>query len=230
MTTADVPVMCSVGGGELKDERAVHLALETEFRGAVGAVLSPEIDNDIVAKIKKRVDIPVVVTVVSEKKTLSEEIESGADILNVSGADNTCRIIERIRNKYPYIPIIATGGPTDDSIRETIDCGADAITYTPPTNAELFKEDHAAFPENLEIKKKPAVGRIFTAQLNILPVRAPTRMNKPSPIIRPISQNLVNRVSRISSVRSILRCPNMITANIMTNKYCSRILSDSLPK
>ena len=142
MTTADVPVMCSVGGGELKDERAVHLALETEFRGAVGAVLSPEIDNDIVAKIKKRVDIPVVVTVVSEKEDIERRIESGADILNVSGA-------ERIRNKYPYIPIIATGGPTDDSIRETIDCGADAITYTPPTNAELFKKTMQLFRENL---------------------------------------------------------------------------------
>ena len=149
MTTADVPVMCSVGGGELKDERAVHLALETEFRGAVGAVLGPEIDNEIIAKIKKRIDIPVVVTVVSEKEDIERRIESGADILNVSGAENTCRIIERIRNKYPYIPIIATGGPTDDSIRETIDCGADAITYTPPTSAELFKKTMQLFRENL---------------------------------------------------------------------------------
>ena len=47
------------------------------------------------------------------------------------------------------IPIIATGGPTDDSIRETIDCGADAITYTPPTNAELFKKTMQLFRENL---------------------------------------------------------------------------------
>ena len=131
MATADIPVMCSVGGGELDDKRAVNLALEAEFRGAMGAVLSPEVENDVIAKIKKRIDIPVVVTVVSEK----EDVER--------------RIIERIRNKYPYIPIIATGGPTDDSIRETIDCGADAITYTPPTNGELFKKTMQLFRENL---------------------------------------------------------------------------------
>ncbi|MEG0257124.1 MAG: hydrolase [Christensenella sp.] len=149
MTTADVPVMCSVGGGEVDDKRAVNLALEAEFRGAMGAVLSPQVENDMIARIKKRVDIPVVVTIVSEKEDIERRVESGADILNVSGADNTCAIIERIRNQYPYIPIIATGGPTDDSIRETIDCGADAITYTPPSNAELFKKTMQLFREKL---------------------------------------------------------------------------------
>ncbi len=149
MATADIPVMCSVGGRELDDKRAVNLALEAEFRGAMGAVLSPETDNEIIAKIKKRIDIPVVVTVVSEKEDVERRIESGADILNVSGAGNTCSIIERIRNKYPYIPIIATGGPSDDSIRETIACGADAITYTPPANGELFKKTMQLFRETL---------------------------------------------------------------------------------
>ena len=32
------------------------------------------------------------------------------------------------------------GGPTDDTIRATIEAGANAITYTPPTSAELFAE------------------------------------------------------------------------------------------
>ena len=38
------------------------------------------------------------------------------------------------------MPIIATGGNTAESIRRTIDAGANAITYTPPTNGEIFKE------------------------------------------------------------------------------------------
>jgi len=37
------------------------------------------------------------------------------------------------------VPIIATGGPTPETIMETIEAGANAITYTPPTNAEIFK-------------------------------------------------------------------------------------------
>ncbi|MDY6006557.1 MAG: hydrolase, partial [Gemmiger sp.] len=36
-------------------------------------------------------------------------------------------------------PIIATGGRTEESIAETIAAGANAITYTPPSPAELFK-------------------------------------------------------------------------------------------
>ena len=40
----------------------------------------------------------------------------------------------------PEVPIIATGGPTEETIMSTIEAGANAITYTPPTNGELFAE------------------------------------------------------------------------------------------
>ena len=36
------------------------------------------------------------------------------------------------------MPIIATGGPTGESITETIEAGADCISYTPPSTAEIF--------------------------------------------------------------------------------------------
>ena len=36
------------------------------------------------------------------------------------------------------VPIIATGGPTEESILRTIQAGANAITYTPPSNGVLF--------------------------------------------------------------------------------------------
>ena len=38
----------------------------------------------------------------------------------------------------PDVPIIATGGPTEESILRTIQAGANAITYTPPSNGVLF--------------------------------------------------------------------------------------------
>lgn len=43
------------------------------------------------------------------------------------------------------IPIIETGGPTEESIRNTIESGANAITWTPPSNAEIFKTVMAAY-------------------------------------------------------------------------------------
>ena len=48
-------------------------------------------------------------------------------------------IVAEIRAQYPDMPIMATGGPSDESILRTIDAGANAITYTPPSSAELFK-------------------------------------------------------------------------------------------
>ena len=38
------------------------------------------------------------------------------------------------------VPIIATGGKTGESILRTIESGANAITYTPPSTYELFQE------------------------------------------------------------------------------------------
>ncbi|MEF9863579.1 MAG: hydrolase [Christensenellaceae bacterium] len=153
ITTADIPVMCDVGGELNRKERVIHLAMEAEFRGASGAVVNALADNEMIAKIKQVVDIPVIVTIASAKEDIEGRIESGADILNVSGADQTCKIVEIIRNKYPYIPIMATGGPTDDTILETIECGADAITYTPPTNAEIFRKKMQIYREKLDSKK-----------------------------------------------------------------------------
>jgi len=48
-------------------------------------------------------------------------------------------IVRSIRERYPKIPIIATGGQTEETILATIRAGANAITYTPPTSAQLFK-------------------------------------------------------------------------------------------
>lgn len=82
----------------------------------------------------------LVYTVVSEQADVAGKLAAGVDFLNVSGAARTPEIVAHIREQFPEVPIIATGGPTDDTIRATIEAGANAITYTPPTSAELFSE------------------------------------------------------------------------------------------
>ena len=84
------------------------------------------------------VDIPVVITVVSAHTDIGSRLEAGADFLNVSGAAATPEIVAEIRRDFPKVPIIATGGPTEESILRTIQAGANAITYTPPSNGVLF--------------------------------------------------------------------------------------------
>ena len=136
---ADVPVFCGVGGGITTGKRVVNLALDAEFEGAIGVVVNAPTPNDVIRAIRDTIDIPVVVTVVSEKTDFKARVEAGASILNVSGAAKTPDIVKKIRDQLPDIPIIATGGPTDETIMACIEAGANAITYTPPTTGELFK-------------------------------------------------------------------------------------------
>lgn len=137
---ADVPVFCGVGGGITQGKRVINLALDAEFKGAMGVVLNSPTKDEIVRKVRSTIDIPVVVTVVSENDDVAKRIEAGATIINVSGGANTPKIVKRIREEFPEFPIIATGGPNDDTIRETIEAGANAITYTPPTSGKAMSE------------------------------------------------------------------------------------------
>lgn len=139
ITVSDVPVFCGVGGGTTTGKRVINLAMDAEFQGAIGVVVNAPTPNETLTRLKERIDIPIVVTVVSEREDIGARIESGAAILNVSGASKSPAIVRSIRAQFPEVPIIATGGPTEESIQRTIEAGANAITYTPPTSAEIFK-------------------------------------------------------------------------------------------
>ncbi len=150
MQAADLPVFAGVGGGVTRGMRVVNLANDAEHEGAFGVVVNAPTDNEVVGMLKRVLDIPVVVTVVSDKTDVAARIEAGADILNVSGAQHTPAIVGSIREKFPDVPIIATGGPTEETILETIRAGANAITYTPPSNGELFAQSMARYRRELD--------------------------------------------------------------------------------
>ncbi|MCL2678596.1 MAG: hydrolase [Clostridiales bacterium] len=139
MAVADMPVLCGVGGGITNGLRSVNIALHAEFQGALAVVLNAPTPNETISAVSCTIDIPVIITIVSELTDFMEKIESGANILNVSGGVKTAEIVAKIRESNKTIPIIATGGPTEATIMRTIEAGANAITYTPPTNAQLSK-------------------------------------------------------------------------------------------
>lgn len=138
ITAADVPVFCGVGGGTTYGKRVINLALDAEFKGAMGVVMNAPISNDIVKQVRDTIDIPIIVTIISEDEDIEKRIEAGATIFNVSGGKSTAKIVRNIRERYPSFPIIATGGPTEETIEETIRAGANAITYTPPTASSIM--------------------------------------------------------------------------------------------
>ncbi|MDO5028519.1 MAG: hydrolase [Bacillota bacterium] len=138
---SSVPAFVGVGGGPTPAKRAVEMALLAELKGAYGVVLNAPTHLETIRQVAEHLDIAVVCTVASLDDHYMEKIKAGANILNVSGGKNTAKIVKEIRDKVgPHFPIIATGGPTDETILETIMAGANAITYTPPTTAEIFEK------------------------------------------------------------------------------------------
>ncbi len=140
LQAADIPVFAGVGGGLTTGTRVVNLANFTEMQGASGVVVNAPTAPETIARIRENVDIPVVVTVVRMCDQVHEQIRAGASILNVAAAGNTAQIVRQLRQQYPDMPIMASGGPTDESILATIEAGANAITWTPPSNKEVFSE------------------------------------------------------------------------------------------
>ena len=140
INVSDVPVFVGVGGGITTGKRSVRLAIQAEIQGAYGVVLNAPTSDEVIRQIKEVVDIPVVITVVSAHTDIRSRLAAGVDFLNVSGAAATPEIMAGIRREFPEVPIIATGGPTEESILRTIRAGANAVTYTPPTNGALFAQ------------------------------------------------------------------------------------------
>ncbi len=149
ITASDIPVFCGVGGGTTTGKRVINIAMDAEFQGAIGVVVNAPTPNEIIRQLNMKIDIPIVITVASDKTDIQSRLNAGASILNVSCAGKTPAVVKEIRRRFPEVPIIATGGPTVESIRETIDAGANTITYTPPTSAELFKNLMNKYREEL---------------------------------------------------------------------------------
>lgn len=135
------PVLAGVGGGTTAGGRVRDIALDAELHGATAVVLNAPTKTDFVRELAEFIDIPIILSIISIDENLEERmLHSGANIVNVSGGKHTVEIIKALREIDETFPIIATGGPSRDSIEAAIDAGANAITYTPPTNGEIFRD------------------------------------------------------------------------------------------
>lgn len=137
MTVAQQPMFVGVGGGTTAGGRVVELAMMAEMQGVAGVVLNGPATPEIVENVMSVVDIPVVATVLDDDVTVDLKVLSGAAILNVAAGRRTAEVVRAIRERHPDVPIIASGGKTEESILATVEAGADAVVWTPPTAQEL---------------------------------------------------------------------------------------------
>lgn len=146
--SADIPILAGIGGGLTHGERSMNMSLFAESLGSLAVVLNAPTPVTTIQRVEEVIDIPIILTVVSAKTDLAPYLAAGVDIVNISGAAATVEIIKSVRQRYPELPIIATGGPTDATIAAAIAAGANAISYTPPSNGALFKAKMAHYRED----------------------------------------------------------------------------------
>lgn len=145
--TADIPVFSGVGGGLTQGMRSAYMSLFAEAQGSMGVVLNGPTPIETIKMVDEAIDIPIISTVTSIHTPIDEKLAAGVDMINISAGKDTAATVRYFRGKYPELPIIATGGPTESSIHETIIAGANAITYTPPSNGELFSKKMKKYRE-----------------------------------------------------------------------------------
>lgn len=138
---AECPVFAGVAGSVTTGIRSVELAMQSEMQGALGVVANAATRPGVIASIARSVDIPIVVTTGAFSDYMKKQLAAGAQIVNVSAGKDTPQVVSEIRDHYPDLPIIASGGGTPESIRTTIAAGADAISWTPPSMRELEREN-----------------------------------------------------------------------------------------
>ena len=151
INVAPMPVFVGVGGGITNGIRSAMIAKDSEGDGAWGVVVNAPVTNENIKMIANVVDIPVIATVIHENVDVQARLDAGVSILNVSAAARTPEVVRKIREKFPKVPIIATVGTTPETILATIEAGADCISYTPPSTAEIFADIMKSYREQEDV-------------------------------------------------------------------------------
>ena len=145
LTVAQMPLFVGVGGGTTTGPRVTELAMVAEMQGAAGVVINAPAPAETIETTMSMVDIPVIATVTEDDEITECKILAGAAIINVAAGARTAQVVASIRAHHPEIPILASGGGREDHILATIDAGADAITWTPPSAQQLQSQMMAKY-------------------------------------------------------------------------------------
>lgn len=127
---ANAPVLAGIGGGLTTGKRSARIGMLAEENSASAVVLNGPTTTETIDYVSGYVDIPIIYTVITKNVYLQDYIDAGVKIFNVAGGVKTPELVRWVREQFPDFPIIASGGKTDAQILETIEAGANAITYT----------------------------------------------------------------------------------------------------
>ncbi|SMO51658.1 hypothetical protein [Gracilimonas mengyeensis] len=133
------PVFCDAGGGFLREEQTIQSAKTAFEIGASGVVISKPTSPDIIARIRKEITGKLIYTVMYDGEEVEELADAGVDVFNIATGEYTAESVAKVKELVPNVPVMASGGPYDSTILETIEMGADAIVFNPPTATEILR-------------------------------------------------------------------------------------------
>lgn len=151
-SVAPIPILAGIGGGLTKGLRSVTVGRFAEEMGVNGVVLNAPTSFETIRVVRRGLDVPIFYTVVNKQVDLKKLIRIGVSAFNVAAAAETTDVVAWIRQElkddYPDFPIIASGGRTDQSILDTIEAGANAITFPASSLTEtIFKDKMKRYRE-----------------------------------------------------------------------------------
>lgn len=168
LTASEAPVFVGVGGGTTTGKRAVQLAAVSEMQGAAGVVVNSPAPPEMIEQICSMIDIPVIATVVRCDAIAHAKVKAGAKILNVAAGKDTPAVLRQLREAYPNLPLIASGGRSSLSVRETVQAGANAVIWTPPSAQQLQADMMRRYREAEVKPEAPIMDPVAAADVNPL--------------------------------------------------------------
>ena len=195
LTVAECPVFVGVGGGTTTGKRSVQMAAVSEMQGAAGCVVNSPATAEMVEHITNIADIPVIATVVRCDDDAHAKVRAGAKILNIAAGKNTPQVLRELREHYPNLPLIAPGGKTPESIRETIAAGANAIIWTPPS-AQQLQTDMMQRYRKMKEDATPVISRENVPIIDQVAAAEVSQVENMNPDV-PIPDEVIERVASI---------------------------------
>ena len=168
LTVSEAPVFVGVGGGTTTGKRAVQLAAVSEMQGAAGVIVNSPAPPEMIESIATVIDIPVIATVVRCDAVAHAKVKAGAKILNVAAGKDTPMVLRELRETYPNLPLIASGGRSSLSVRETVQAGANAVIWTPPSAQQLQADMMRRYRSTEEKPAVPVMDPVAAADVNPL--------------------------------------------------------------
>ena len=171
------------------------MAAVSEMQGAAGCVVNSPATAEMVEHITNIADIPVIATVVRCDDGAHAKVRAGAKILNIAAGKNTPQVLRELRKHYPNLPLIAPGGKTPESIRETIAAGANAIIWTPPS-AQQLQTDMMQRYRKMKEDATPVISRDDVPIIDQVAAAEVSQVENMNPDV-PIPDEVIERVASI---------------------------------